>query len=194
MRRRKGDAIFDLFERAIIAFLRNITVARKGIVGDRCVVECTVIVCAALFCRIVANGFIALACGRFERSRCAIFAECACIECLIIAAVFVANFVFGFVAIFGAFNRGGGLRRHDASGFVVGIIATDFVVVFVFAAVFGNKRSRRAICTGCTRYECRIAIASRGADGEFCAIVIAGDFGLCLGIADISRGVARLVA
>ena len=189
MRRRKGGAIFDNFERAIIAFLRNITVARKGIVGDRCVVECTVIVCAALFCRIVANGFIALAWGRFERSRRAVFAECACIECVIVA-IFGANFVFGFVAIFGTLDRRGGLCI-DAIGFVFGVIAADFAVG---AAVGRCERSRRAICTGCTRYECRIAIASRGADGEFCAIVIAGDFGLCLGIADISRGVARLVA
>lgn len=194
MRRILGSTLFDNFERAIVTFLRNIAVAHSCIVGDRCVVECTVIVCAALVCRIVANGCIALACGRLVRSSCAVFAGCACIELVIGTAIFVADFVFGFIAISGTLDRGGGLRRLDASGFVFGIIATDFVVVFVFAAVFGNERSRRAIGVECTRLECRIVAANRGVDGEFCAIVIAGDFGLCLGIADISRGVARLVA
>ena len=160
------------------------------IVGDRCVVECTVIVCAAIVCRIVANGCIAWACGRLVRSSCAVFAGCACIELVIGTAIFVADFVFGFIAISGTLDRGGGLCI-DASGFVFGVIAADFAVG---AAVGRCERSRRAICTGCTRLECRIVAANRGVDGEFCAIVIAGDFGLCLGIADISRGVARLVA
>ena len=184
----RRSAIFDNFERAIVTFLRNIAVAHSCIVLDVHTVSCTLIICAASVC--VTNGSLTSAWGKFECSRCAIFAECACIECIIIAAVFVANFVFGFVAIFGAFNRRGGLCI-DASGFVFGVIAADFAVG---AAVGRCERSRRAIGVECTRLECRIVAANRGVDGEFCAIVIAGDFGLCLGIADISRGVARLVA
>lgn len=189
MRRLKGGAI-DSFERAIVTFLRNITVARKGIVVDfrGAPRHVALFVCAASV--YVTNGSLIWAWGRLVRSSCAVFAGCACIELVIGTAIFVADFVFGFVAISGTLDRGGGLRRHDASGFVVGIIATDFVVVF--AAVFGNERSRRAIGVECTRLECRIVAANRGVDGEYCAIVIAGDFGLCLGIADKCRGVADL--
>lgn len=191
MRRILGSAIFDSFERAIVAFLRNIAVTHMCIMGDRRVVECTCFVFAAIVCRIVTNGSLSCAIGRLECSSCAVFVECACEEFVIVTAIFGADFVFGFIAIFGALDRRGGRLCIDTSGFVVGVIAADFVVG---AAVGRCERSRRAIYTGCTRYECRIAIASRGVDGEFCAIVIAGDFGLCLGIADMSRVVARLVA
>lgn len=132
-----------------------------------------------------------MALGRLVRSRRAVCAECACIECVVGTAVFVADFVFGFFAFSGAFDRWGGRLCIDASGFVVGVIAANFAAS---AAVGRCERSRCAVVAGYTRLECRIVAANSGADGEFYAIVFAGDFGLCLGVADISRGVARLVA